>query len=100
MVEQEGIHRKEIEKTITDANVDSMRRQFREARWGQVLAFLISLAFLITGAYTAINGQPWVGGVLGTMGLSSIVTSFIVGRKKASQQQEQPKGKPAKKSNR
>lgn len=67
---------------MAEANVDAMRRQFAEARLGQVLAFAISIAFLATGAYVAINGQPWVGGILGTMGLSTIVASFITGRTK------------------
>lgn len=57
-----------------------MRRQFTEARIGQIFAFVLSLAFLFTGAYTAIRGQSWVGGVLGAMGIATIVGMFIRGR--------------------
>ena len=102
MFENEANHRRQLEDRMVDANLEVMRSQFSEAKRGQVFAFIISLAFLVVGAYTAVKGQPWVGGILGTMGLSSIVGAFIAGRSRLlppeppkSQQQNQ-KQKPAK----
>lgn len=83
--EAEGSHRREIETRMVDSNIESARSQFREARLGQILAFLISVAFLIAGSYTALSGHPWIGGIFGTMGLSSIAGTFIVGRTRTSQ---------------
>ncbi len=65
---------------MVEANIQGMHSEFAEARLGQIFAFILSIAFLITGAYTAIRGQPWVGGVLGTMGIGSIVGTFVKGR--------------------
>lgn len=84
MAEAQGDHRRAIEVKMTDAAVEEMRRGFGEARVGQICALLISLAFLFVGAYVSIHGQPFVGGVLGTMGLSGIVANFIRGREKSS----------------
>lgn len=83
--EAEGNHRREIEKSMADSTVESARSQFKEARLGQIFAFLISLAFLTAGSYTATNGHPWIGGIFGTMGLSSIVGAFIAGRSRPPQ---------------
>jgi uncharacterized membrane protein len=80
MAETQGNHRRAMEVRMAEASIKEMRRSFTEARMGQVCALLISLAFLIVGAYVSIHGQPWVGGILGTMGLSGIVANFIHGR--------------------
>lgn len=80
MAENQARHRQELESKLTDAGVEHMRRGFGEARLGQVLAFTLSTAFLGAGAYVSLMGQPWVGGLLGGMGLSSIVAAFISGR--------------------
>lgn len=69
---EEGNHRRALESKMVEANIDGMRRQFAEARIGQIFAFILSLAFLFTGAYTAIRGHSWVGGFLGAMGIGSI----------------------------
>lgn len=95
MAEKEGDHRREVEQKMTNANIEAMRRTFREARWGQMLAFLISGAFLLVGAYVAVQGQPWVGGVLGTMGLSTIVASFITGRHRTGEDHQKRDGRTA-----
>jgi hypothetical protein len=83
MAESQGEHRREIERKMAEASIEGMRRGFREARVGQIFAFLISLAFLGTGAYVAIEGQPGAGTALSGMGLSGIVVTFIQGREKS-----------------
>jgi uncharacterized membrane protein len=80
MAEVQGNHRRAMEVRMAEASVEEMRRAFTEARVGQLCALAISLAFLVVGAYVSIHGQPWVGGILGTMGLSGIVANFIHGR--------------------
>lgn len=91
MAEEEGHHRRRIDAKLADANIEAMRRQFSEARWGQILAFLVSVTFLGVGAYLTVSGQPWVGGILGSMGISTIVASFIRGRSQPSNEGQQSK---------
>lgn len=81
-VEQEGSHRRSLEETAVNAQVESMRREFREARVGQFCATVITLAFVVAGAYMVTTGQPVAGTIFGGVGLSGIVTAFIYGRTK------------------
>ncbi len=78
----EGEHRRSMESQSLQASIEAMRRQFSEARLGQVFAFIIALTFMIGGAYVIIRGYAWPGTVLSGVGLGGIVTSFIVGRGK------------------
>lgn len=86
----EGLHRQNLESRALDANIEAMRRQYAEARLGQVFALIIALAFVLVGAYVAVHGQPWSGTILGGVGLGGIVTAFIVGRNR----QETPPDSP------
>jgi len=69
MAEQEGAHRREMENRSLQGEFEAMRRDFREARWGQIFAFVIALAFMVAGSYVSIKGQPWSGTILGSVGL-------------------------------
>lgn len=84
----ESVHRQKLEAKALDANIEAMRKQFDEARLGQIFALIIALAFVIVGGYVSLHGQPWSGTILGSIGLGGIVTAFIVGRGKNSQPQE------------
>ena len=84
----EGLHRQALESRTLDANIEAMRRQYDEARLGQVFALIIALAFVIVGAYVSVHGQPWSGTILGGVGLGGIVTAFIVGRNKQTSPKE------------
>jgi hypothetical protein len=84
MAEEEGKSRRELETKVIDAQVEAMRRQFTEARFGQVFAFVIAVLFLGCGTYVATLGQALVGALFGGIGLGGIVTTFIVGRSKTS----------------
>jgi uncharacterized membrane protein len=88
MANTEGEHRRAIESKALEANVEAMRKQFSEARLGQIFALVIALVFLGVGAYVSVHGQPWSGTILGGIGVSGIVTAFIVGRGKEGQPQE------------
>ena len=78
----ESVHRQTLESTTLGANIEAMRRQYAEARLGQIFALIIALTFVIVGAYVILHGQPWPGTILGGAGLGGIVTAFIVGRPK------------------
>lgn len=80
MAEKEGLHRRAQEDKIVDAQVESMRRQFMEARIGQILAFAVAVFFLGCGTYTVVSGYPIAGSFFSAIGLGGIVTTFIIGR--------------------
>jgi uncharacterized membrane protein len=82
MARIEGEHRRTMESKTLDANVEAMRKQFSEARVGQVFALIIALTFVLVGAFVIVRGYSWPGTTLGSVGLGGIVTSFIVGRGK------------------
>jgi len=82
MAEAESRHRQGLENRTTDAQINGMKREFQEARVGQLCAWSISIAFLVAGSFVAIRGQPWVGALFGGMGVSGIVANFIQGKKR------------------
>jgi uncharacterized membrane protein len=84
----ESIHRQTLEAKALEANIEAMRRQYAEARLGQIFALIIALAFVIVGGYVSLHGQAWSGTILGSIGLGGIVTAFIVGRGKNTPPQE------------
>lgn len=88
MAEDEGNHRRRMEEKSLDAEIESMRRSYSEARWGQMFAFAIATIFVGAGSYVAVHGQPWAGGFFGSVGIVSIVTTFIAGRKKQEPEQQ------------
>lgn len=94
MAETEGEHRRRMEDKMLDAQVESMRRGYREGRLGQIFAFSIAAIFLVGGSYVAIHGQPWAGGVFGSVGIASIVSAFIWGRTKKKEPEERPAAPP------
>jgi uncharacterized membrane protein len=83
MVRVEGEHRRQMESSIFSADCESMRRQFSEARLGQIFAFIIALAFVAVGGFLVDRGHPISGTLLGGGGLGGIVTTFILGRNKS-----------------
>jgi uncharacterized membrane protein len=91
----EGLHRQKLESKALDANIEAMRRQYAEARLGQIFALVIAIAFVAVGGFIAIKGQPWSGTILGGVGLGGIVTAFIVGRNKPEQSQPTPENNPS-----
>lgn len=97
--EQEAEHRRAAELAIINAQIEESRREFSEARCGQICALVITLAALGTGAYTAITGHEWAGGIIGVGGVGGIVTTFILGKRKAGEGQPQapPNKKPKRK---
>jgi len=90
-----------MEDKAISADVEGMRRQFVEARVGQICAFVITLGFILAGTYVAIKGQPLAGVALSGIGIATIVSTFIWGRtKKEESKPPQPQKNPQKKSKR
>jgi len=101
MAESEAEHRRGIENRAVDADIEAMRRQFSEARLGQVFAFLISIAFIVAGTYVVVvKGQTAAGLLLSAVGLGSIVTTFIWGRTKKEESKPPQQEPPAHKKRR
>lgn len=69
-----------MEERALEAQVEGMRRQFQEARLGQILAVAVAALALGGGTFIAVQGQPWPGALLGIVGLSGIFTAFLAGR--------------------
>lgn len=100
MAEQQGEHRRELEKIAIGVQVEGMRREFNEARRGQIFAFAISALFLGCGTFAALHGQPWVGTIFGAFGIGGIVTAFIKGRTSSAQESPEPEEKKGKSTKR
>ena len=58
------------------------RRQGIYLEWGGLISGLVvSGAFLWAAVHLSLNGQPWVGGVLGGIDIVALATVFVAGRK-------------------
>jgi uncharacterized membrane protein len=93
MAEAEAEHRRTQEAAIVQTRIRESVEESAAARRGQFLAAIITLAAIAAGTYTALNGHELAGTVIGVGGISSIVTTFIVGRasnRRVSQDSEQP----------
>jgi uncharacterized membrane protein len=77
LTEIQGAHRRLMEQRALEAQLEGMRRQFQEARLGQVLAVAVAVLFLGSGTFIAVQGHPWPGALLGIVGLSGIFTAFL-----------------------
>lgn len=73
MAEKETNHRHDMEKSTSD-------KEFREARTGQVLGFLIGCLIIIAGVVMAILGKPWTGAAIVGGAVIGLVIAFIIGR--------------------
>ncbi|WP_181919583.1 DUF2335 domain-containing protein [Alkalilimnicola ehrlichii] len=60
----------------------ALRAETREATMGQVFAFLLGTIVVLSGTYAAVNGHPVFGGLLGGGGLASLLSVFIIGRRR------------------
>jgi uncharacterized membrane protein len=95
MAEQQGSNRRLIEQSLAASSQDEMRRQFQEARVGQICAAIVALAFIGSGAYVATHGNPWPGAALGGggVGLQALVATFVRGRRSAEDKEESGEGR-------
>ena len=81
ILEREQQHRHMIEEKVRMAELHDMRQ-------GQLFAFIIVLFFGIVGAFLIYNKHDIAGSVFGGSAILGIVTTFIVGRKRAKKEKE------------
>ena len=85
MAEDQGKHRREMERELTKAGLEEMRSTFSEARVGQFCtALFLALAFIASGLIAILNGHATAGavvaGVGGGVGIPPIITVFMRGK--------------------
>ena len=90
MAEKEAAHRHTIDHKALDADISEQNKMFSEARLGQLCGLIIGLAAITAGAYTAISGAQWPGGIIGGGGVIGLVSVFIYGRKQPANTPEPP----------
>jgi uncharacterized membrane protein len=93
MAETQGAHRRLMEQRYLDGQIDGMRRQFAEARRGQIFACLVTLAFAVCGTYCIVHGYALAGAGLGAAGVGGIVTTFVLGRDAKPEDKASPKNR-------
>ncbi len=91
MAEKEQTHRQDMEDKDLNASVEMARKEYSEARLGQVFALIIGLAVVGAGTYCATHGAGWPGAVIGSSGVLGLVSAFIIGRKIKSEERGKTK---------
>jgi uncharacterized membrane protein len=87
MAEKQLDHRIKMENKVVSG-------QLFQSNLGQILAFLIGLAALVSATYVIISGHEWKGVVLGVGGLTSLVTAFIKGKAQQTKDLENKSSQP------
>jgi hypothetical protein len=104
MAEEQGKHRRELEKDLAQAGIEEMRAKFSEARWGQGCALGLAISFVVGGVYLIVQGHPIPGTIIaltgGGVGLPQIITAFMRGNANGAQPQKPEKQGPATKRKR
>jgi len=75
--EAETAHRHELERTVVSAEIEAQKHIPKEIKRGQVLAFVLSLFFLATGAFLAYCDKQVSGTILGSTGFLGVIASFL-----------------------
>lgn len=70
MVLKEQKHQHRLDEKYLD-------KDFGLRRWGQILAFILSVLALLGGFYTVLQGYETGGTIIGAIGLSGIVGQFL-----------------------
>ena len=74
MAEKQETHRHKMEEMVVQSGIDASRE-------GRRFGFAIAVLFLFVSGGLALLGQPWVGGVLGTVDLVALVSVFVYGER-------------------
>jgi uncharacterized membrane protein len=82
LAEGEAAHRRSIQNSTLQGNIDYMRSGMAAEKRGQWLASSIAVVLASLGAYVVIQGHDVAGSAIGVTGVASIVTALIVGRTK------------------
>lgn len=87
MAEKEAQHRQAQESQALNANVQAQKQQldiaeqqtkatFKSDKIGQLCGFVVSLICIAGAVFLALNGQPWVAGLLAGLPLAAIIRAF------------------------
>ncbi len=95
MAEAESVHRRQIESSVVESHCQDQRAFHSEVLRGQILATAITVVALVAGAYTAVSGHEWAGGVLGCAGIGGIAINLILGRNAKQESAPKPDAQPA-----
>ena len=79
LAEKKSDHRHNLENKSIDAETEDHRQRNIEIRIGQIFAFLIGVITILAGSYTAVNGAQIAGSLIGTAGVASLASVFIIG---------------------
>ncbi|MEA5467583.1 DUF2335 domain-containing protein, partial [Spirulina sp. 06S082] len=82
LTERQSNHRMELEKVVIFGDA-------KRSWTGLILGFVIACLFLGTSAYIIIQGHDLAGGVLASGGLVSLVSVFVYGTNKRSQERKE-----------
>jgi len=77
MAENEAMHRQQLEASTLEANIKDRKSLRLEMKIGQLLAFMLCVFVIFSGAYIAIEKAAWPGVLLGSTGLSGIILAYL-----------------------
>jgi len=86
MVESEQLHRHELEKKIVEQDENEAKSVRIAERRGQFLAAAVCLCLIFVAREIALAGHPGYATLLAGGTLAGIITAFVSGRRKASNQ--------------
>jgi uncharacterized membrane protein len=82
MTEQEGAHRRDLEKSKLQAEISSLQRGDALISRAQIFAFSLSIIAIIAGGITGVLGAQVTGSIIGTSGVVGIIAAFIKNSKR------------------
>lgn len=88
MAKREQEHRHRIQEKLVDAQILDQQQEREERKRGQYFGLYIGLFVITAGSVTAILGQPWAGGGIGSAGVLGLVSAFLSGRIEQKKTQE------------
>lgn len=59
----------------------TIKEQLTQSRRGQLFGLIVGLAVIASSIIAIISGFPWQGTILGTGGLTGLVSVFVLGRR-------------------
>lgn len=73
MAEEQGVHRRELEKIV-------VKSDSRDSLWGLIFAFVFAMTAVFYGANLILSDHSVAGTIFGGVGLIAVVNAFIKGR--------------------
>lgn len=90
MAEQQSSHRRAQEEKLNNAAVREMELKFIEARFGQICALTIPLAFIAAGFYAIMHGHDTAGAAVAAAGAGTGISQMVVAFMRGKAQHDSP----------